>query len=245
MSRCFWFLLTVVLTVLLVDYSPVPLFASPRAAGRPESSLITDSSEQVCDAQADYYLGMEDYPKSVALHRIVLQKHPDRALAYYHLGFAYGEMGDRGRELEGYQKAIELGLNDWALFLNLGRLYLETDRLDQANNAFQLATLLAPYRSEAHYNLGLTYERLGMFQKAEQETLLSLKLRPDQNDARNTLGIIYAEEGNYVRASQEWEELTRANPEYTPARSNLAILERVERGTETRTRQSGGFAQAP
>jgi len=95
---------------------------------------------------------------------------------------------------------------------------------------------------EVHH---LTYERLGMLQKAEQETLLSLRLRPDQNDARNTLGIIYAEEGNYIRASQEWEELNRANPDYKPARANLAILERVERGTETRTRQSGGFAQAP
>lgn len=245
MSRCSWFVLTLVLITSLTDYRSAPLFAFSRAIGDSESSFVIDKSEQVCDPLADYYLGIEDYPKSVALHRIILQKHPDRALAYYHLGFAYGMMGDHPRELEGYQKAIELGLNDWALFLNLGRLYLETERLEQASSAFRLATLLAPYRSEGHYNLGLTYERLGMLQKAEQETLLSLRLRPDQNDARNTLGIIYAEEGDYVRASQEWEELSRANPDYRPARANLATLERVERGTETRTRQSGGFAQAP
>jgi tetratricopeptide (TPR) repeat protein len=188
---------------------------------------------------------MEDYPKSVALHRFVLKKHPHRALAYYHLGFAYGVMGDRAQELAGYQKAIELGLNDWALFLNLGRLYLETARLDQASSAFRLATLLAPYRAEGHYNLGLTYERLGMLQKAEQETLLALRLQPNQNDAHNTLGIIYAEEGNYVRAYQEWDELARANPDYTPARANLAILKQVERGIVARTAQSGAFAQAP
>lgn len=243
MSRCFWFLLRLVLAASFTGFYPPLLLAS--STGEAERDRVKIDNDQVCDPVADYYLGMEDYPKSVALHRIVLQKHPDRALAYYHLGFAYGVMGDRERELAGYQKAIELGLNDWALFLNLGRLYLETDRLDQASSAFQLATLLAPYRSEGHYNLGLTYERLGMLRKAEQETLLSLRLRPNQNDARNTLGIIYAEEGNYVRAYQEWDELARANPDYTPARANLAILKQVERRAETRTGQSGGFAQAP
>lgn len=132
--------------------------------------------DQICDPIADYYLGMEDYPMAVKLHQAVIRKHPDLALAHYHLGFAQGEMGDHQSELLDYQKAVDLGLSDWELFLNLGRLYLETGHIDQASDVFRLATLLAPYRPETHYNLGLVYERLGALTQAEQEILLSLRL---------------------------------------------------------------------
>jgi tetratricopeptide (TPR) repeat protein len=217
-----------------------PAFFVTHAATTPASE------EQICDPIADYYLGMEDYPKAVKLHQEVIRKHPQLALAYYHLGFAYGVLGDHNRELTDYQKAVELGLSDWALFLNLGRLYLESNHLDQASDAFRLAALLAPLRPETHYNLGLVYERLGRYHKAEQEILLSLRLEPEQTDARNTLGVIYAEERDYVRAHQEWADLKRSYPDYTPAVANLAILERVEHAQAGGGSQRvNGFAQTP
>ncbi len=215
------------------------------AIAAPQHDVLGVAEQQICDPAADYYLGMENYPKAIALHEALIRNHPSLALAYYHLGFAYGVIGNRDRELVNYQKAVELGLSDWELFLNLGRLYMETNRLDQASDAFRLAALLGPYHPETHYNLGLVYERLGALQKAEQEILLSLQLEPDQADARNTLGVIYAEEGNFVRAHREWAELHRASPDYAPARANLAILQQVERGQIKTPMQLGGFAQAP
>jgi tetratricopeptide (TPR) repeat protein len=209
------------------------------AGAIPTSSSTND---QICDPEADYYLGMEDYPKAIQLHREVIRRHPNLALAYYHLGFAYGVLGDHTRELNGYERAVELGLSDWALFLNLGRLYLETNRLEQASDAFRLAALLGPYHYETHYNLGLVYERMGRFDRAEQEILLALRLRPDEPDALNTLGLIFAERGNYNQARAVWTELNRKNPQYEPARANLAVLQRIESGS---SRQAGSFAQAP
>ena len=241
MLRCYKIALAAALAsfVAIISSAPLRVFAATERA--PE--------EQICDPLADFALGMEDYPKAVKLHQEVIRKHPGLALAYYHLGFAYGVLGDHSRELLDYQKAVELGLSDWALFLNLGRLYLENNRLDQASDAFRLAALLAPYRPETHYNLGLVYERLGRFHKAEQEILLSLRLQPEQTDARNTLGVIYAEERNFARAHEEWADLKRSNPDYTPAIANLAILEKVERGRDSgqvrSTRQINGFAQTP
>ena len=215
------------------------------AIAAPQHDVLGVAEQQICDPAADYYLGMENYPKAIALHEALIRNHPSLALAYYHLGFAYGVIGNRDRELVNYQKAVELGLSDWELFLNLGRLYMETNRLDQASDAFRLAALLGPYHPETHYNLGLVYERLGALQKAEQEILLSLQLEPDQADARNTLGVIYAEEGNFVRAHREWADLHRAMPDYPPARANLEILQHVERGTVKPSMQLGSFAQAP
>jgi tetratricopeptide (TPR) repeat protein len=220
----------------------VVLFLAPSSAFAASRSGQLDA--QICDPVADFYLGEENYPEAIQQHLKVLQRDPDNALAYYHLGFAYGMVGDHQRELDDYQKAVGLGLSNWDLFLNMGLLYMETGRLDSASQAFQLAALLAPYRPETHFNLGLLDERLGMYQKAEQELLLSLKIDPDQDDARNTLGVIYAEQGNYQRAYQEWADLIKAHPDYAPARANLTILERIERGEIAgAARLSSGFAE--
>ncbi len=202
-------------------------------------------SEQVCDPLADYYLGMEDYPQAIRRHEIVIKAHPDNALAYYHLGFAFGVTGNHRAELADYQKAVELGLTDWQLFLNMGLVYLEGSRPDDAIAVLRLAALLGPYHPETHYNLGLAYDRSGMYSLAEQEMLLSLRLDPNQLDARNQLGVIYAEEGNYRRAHEEWSDLAQSHPSYLPARANLVILEQAGRGTVKGPRRMSGFARAP
>ncbi|MGH7933869.1 MAG: tetratricopeptide repeat protein [Candidatus Binataceae bacterium] len=227
--------LLIAVAVVMVLQWPMALYATANHGG---------SDEQVCDALADYYLGMEDYPEAIKRHLVVIRQHPDDALAYYHLGFAYGMMGDHRKELANYKRAVDLGLSDWQLFLNLGLLYMDAGRLEEATEVLRLATLLAPYRPETHFNLGLVYERLGMFEQAQQEVLTSLRLDPDQIDARNTLGAIYAEQGNYARAHQEWAELVNSHPDYTPARANLAILQRVESGQIKGPERVSGFARA-
>lgn len=200
---------------------------------------------QVCDPIADFYLGQENYQQAIQRHLLVLRQHPDNALAYYHLGFAYGMVGDHRRELDDYQKAVDLGLSNWDLFLNMGLLYMEDGRLDSASEVLQLATFFAPFRPETHFNLGLLDERMGMYQQAEQEILSSLRIDPDQNDARNTLGVIYAEQGNYEQAHQEWSDLIKSHPDYAPARANLTILNRIERGEVAgAARLTSGFAEA-
>jgi tetratricopeptide (TPR) repeat protein len=208
-------------------------------------AIAGQGDDKVCDPLADYYLGMEDYPAAIRRHDVVIREHPDSALAHYHLGFAYGVLGDHQRELTEYRKAVELGLSDWELFLNLGLVYMETGRSADALAVLRLSALLGSLRPETHFNLGLAYERLSMLRQAEQELLLSLRLDPDQMNARNMLGVVYAEEGNYARAYQEWSDLAASNPEFAPARANLSILQRVERRDINGPLHVSGFASAP
>jgi tetratricopeptide (TPR) repeat protein len=197
------------------------------AIARASNNIAAD--QQVCDPLGDYFLGMEDYPAAIRRHLVVIREHPDNALAHYHLGFAYGVIGQHQHELQEYQRAVGLGLDDWQVFLNLGLAYLEDGQLQGAMQLLRLATLVGPYQSETHFNLGLTYERRGMLSDAEQEMLFALTLNPREADARNTLGLIYAEEGRYTLARKEWSDLLSADPAYTPARDNLTILERAQR----------------
>lgn len=206
------------------------------------AGVSRNSDKQVCDPLADYYLGMEDYPAAIRRHLIVIREHPDNALAHYHLGFAYGVMGKHKLELREYRRAVELGLSDWQLFLNLGVVYLERGRLLNATEVLRLATLLGPDQPATHFNLGLAYERRGMLNDAEREILLSLSLAPQGVDSRNTLGLIYAEQGRYRLAHQEWSELLKADPDYTPARENLAILERLQHEITKGARRVADFS---
>jgi Flp pilus assembly protein TadD len=195
----------------------ISLVAVARAAG--------GGNSQVCDATADYFLGNEDYTEAARLHRVIVVEHPNDALAHYHLGFAEGMMGQSADELDQYQTAARLGLKDWGLYLNLGRVYLEQGRSGLATDAFQTAVALGPDHPEAHFNLGLAYERQGMLTLASTELAKSLVLDPSQNDARNMLAVVDAEQGNYLAAQTIWTNLARSQPSFTPAHANLAILE--------------------
>jgi tetratricopeptide (TPR) repeat protein len=206
-------------------------------------AVETSGEEKICDPVADYFLGMEDYPEAIGRHIAVINQHPQNALAHYHLGFAYGMTGHHPDELSEYGRAIDLGLSDWELFLNLGLLYMEAGRLKAATDVLRLATLVGQVRPETHFNLGLAYERMGSLAQAEQEILLSLRLDSDQLDARNTLAVIYAERGNYGRAREEWVDLINERPGYAPARTNLAILTELE-SSRSKTRDGAGFVRS-
>lgn len=181
--------------------------------------------DQVCNPTADYFLGSEDYPEAARLHRVLIEQHPNDALAHYHLGFAEGMMGDRADEIAQYQTAARLGLKDWGLYLNLGRVYLEKGDLGPATEAFRQAAVLGPNHAEAHFNLGLAYERRGMLSDASGELTKSLELDPSQADARNMMAVVNAEQGNYAAARAIWTGLVRSQPNFTTAHANLAILD--------------------
>ncbi len=208
-------------SVLLVPFTVAMLLLSLSVACKASAG---GGEQQVCDVAADYALGVEDYPETLRLHREVVRKHPNNAVAHYHLGFVEGILGHRTAELREYQRAAALGLRDWDLFLNLGLVQLENSDLDAATDSLQWAVLLGPDHSESHYNLALAFERRGLLADAEREMLASLRLNFSQPDARNSLGVIFAEERKTVRASLLWRELVQEAPDYEPARKNLVLL---------------------
>jgi Flp pilus assembly protein TadD len=188
------------------------------------SSWAAASKEDICNADADFALGMADYSGAIALHRNVIRTQADNALAHYHLGFAYGMTGRRTDEINEYLAAARLGLDKWDLFLNLGLAYLGQKDRPNAIKALQIAVLLGPQHSEAHYNLAIAYDEGHRLREALQEVIVSLHLAPEDPDEENTKGVICAELGNLVCARDTWQHLVEVMPGYAPARVNLAIL---------------------
>jgi tetratricopeptide (TPR) repeat protein len=188
------------------------------------ASWAATSENEICDLNADFALGLEDYPAAIALHRKFLRSHRNNALAHYHLGFAYGMTGRTTDEINEYLAAARLGLDKWDLFLNLGLAYLGQNDCTKAINTLQIAVLLGPDHPEAHFNLAIAYERSSRLREALQEVTASLLLAPSDPDEHNTKAIICAELGDRACARDEWAHLVQVAPDYTPARINLAIL---------------------
>jgi len=188
------------------------------------TGMAAAADEQICDVTADFALGVEDYPRAIILHRKLLESHRNDALAHYHLGFAYGMVGQRAEEVTEYLEAAALGLHKWDLFLNLGLAYLEQQQLAKAAAAFETAVSLGPEHAETHLNLAIVYERERKLREALQEITASRRLAPEDPEAGNTNAIICAEMGDLACARDIWITLVRTVPDYTPARANLLIL---------------------
>jgi tetratricopeptide (TPR) repeat protein len=172
-------------------------------------STAAENESQVCDVDADYYLGIEDYSEAIRRHILVVRAHPANALVHYHLGFALGMVGDKIGEVKEYRVARALGLKVWDLFLNLGLAELEEGGIDAATDSLRLAVLFGPDHSESHFNLALVEAQRGMLSDAEHEALESLRLNPEQPDALNLLAVIYSRENPTERGSLLSGEVVR------------------------------------
>jgi protein O-mannosyl-transferase len=188
------------------------------------STWAAVAGDQICNVNADFALGREDYATAIMLHRKVLQSQPNNALAHYHLGFAYGMVGRRSEELHEYLTSARLGLKDWDLFLNLGLAYLGERKLTQAAVALETAVSLGPEHAEAHFNLAIVYENENRFGEALREITAARRLAPENPDIANSNAIICVETGDLASARNIWTDLVQVAPDYAPARANLSML---------------------
>ena len=143
-----------------------------------------------CDPQADKAIEDDDFETGIRLHQQFLEKDPENPLALYHLGYAYGNMGDHQKEVFYYERAIALGLNEESVFYNLGLAYGDLDQLENAIDAFKKAVAIEPGNLNVRYDMSRLYVALGDFQEARHQLEQILKIDPSYTEARELLDSI-------------------------------------------------------
>ena len=199
--------------------------------GRLEQSPST--IQTICDKEADLHLEKGNWDRAIELHERIIREKPNLALAHYHLGYAYGFKEEHDREIEEYERAIQLGLEKFDLFYNLGMAYAEYLRdYDKALAAFQQAESMDPKNDEIHYSLGLIHWFKEEEGKAVAELLRTVNLNPRHIEAHALLGEIYTRREQYDFARAEWEEVLELDPHNEMARTRLQELKNIQ--TESR-----------
>ena len=185
--------------------------------------------QTICDKGADFHLENGNWDKAIELHERIIREKPNFALAHYHLGYAYGFKEEHDREIEEYEKAIQLGLKKFDLFYNLRMAYAEYLRdYDKALAVFRQAESMDPKNDEIHYSLGLTYWFKEEEGEAVAELLRTVNLNPRHMEAHALLGEIYSQRGQYDFAKAEWEMVLELDPHNEMARKRLKEIEDLQ-----------------
>ena len=169
---------------------------------------------------------LHDYQAGILRHERVLEKDPTNALALYHLGYAYGQIGDHEKEVFYYEKAIALGFNTDHIYFNLGMAYGELNEIEKSISAFKKSLEINPESSDTHFELAMAYYQKGFADKlAEEELLKAIDIEPTHMEARLFLSILYADRGETQKACHQLREILKVDP--TNARA-LELLENIE-----------------
>jgi Tfp pilus assembly protein PilF len=77
----------------------------------------------------------------------------------------------------------------------VGEMYLDDDRLNEAERAFRTALQVNGTNAEALNGLGLTLAKRGRTAEAKEDFERAIALRRDYSQAINNLGVLYMQQG--------------------------------------------------
>ncbi len=98
-------------------------------------------------------------------------------------------------------------------WIQLGHIYFDTNKHDQAINAYEKALELAPNNADVLTDLGIMYRRSRQPRKALEKFDKAIAVDPKHENARINKGIVLMNDlGDQDGAVQAWEELLEINP---------------------------------
>jgi tetratricopeptide (TPR) repeat protein len=123
-----------------------------------------------------------------------------------------------------YRMTIDRNPDCWLAYNNLGAIFLEERRLDEAMVSYQKALEIKPDLGDAQYNLGNTFFAKGDFAQAIAPYRAALRAQPDNARAHNNLAASLLGTGRIEEALKEFSEAVRFDPNYAEAHYNLGYV---------------------
>ena len=180
------------------------------------------------DQRAYQAMTRGDYKTGIRLYEQIIAKDPNNPMTYYYLGYAYGQTGDRIREVLLYEKAISLGYKSDQIFHNLGEAYLGLGQVEKSVQAFKQGLALNSKSADNHFGLARAFQETLNYDLAEQELLITIRLEPDVIEFREFLGLFYLDQGQPYKAAEQFEHILEIDPNHEGAREFLEQIVKEE-----------------
>lgn len=174
----------------------MPEVVEPKDSVDTEPELIREVSYE--EAEAAFH--EKRYEDAVKLFTRYTERKTENPWGFYMLGLSSWQAGEFEVSVQSFVRAIELDPRHTKSYLNLGRVFLDTDRpaealtsIDQALTIDAESNVTYRLRGRALHELGRIDEAKGSFQRA---------ILLDHHDvwSMNSLGLIYIGEGHYCEA---------------------------------------------
>jgi tetratricopeptide (TPR) repeat protein/mono/diheme cytochrome c family protein len=128
-------------------------------------------------------------------------------------------------DIAGYKNIIARnGGNVALLHHDVGVLYLQLGRAEEAIGHFETSLTLQPGSAVAQFNLGTALMLAGRFPDAIRPLAEAVRLQPDYAVAHNNLADALLELGRADEALSHYREAVRAAPRHAPAHNNLGLV---------------------
>lgn len=171
-----------------------------------------------CDSRADDAVTSGQWEAARSGHQALLLKDPQNCLALYHLGYIWGRLEARAREIDYYQQAISCGyVRDDQLYFNLGMALGDMNDPDGALAAFDRAVAIDPGNADNHFGQGIMAQAAGQEMLAESALQKAVSLAPQHWEARLLLVQIYLDRSSWAEARSQLEAVLTGKPNYPDA----------------------------
>lgn len=157
------------------------------------------------------------------LYERLLKLDARNANALHYLGVL---LHTRARSEDGIKRilqsiALDPKVPDW--HSNLGNVYLNLGRLEEAADAYAKAAELAPNNAAVLNNLGALRRAQERYDEAENAYFKALELDPKRADAHNNLANLYNQMGRIELSLQHFCEALILDPKLRSARKMLGV----------------------
>ncbi len=116
-------------------------------------------------------------------------------------------------EIQLSKSILEKDPNNLQALINLGNAYFDTDRYQEAIDAYSKALAINPKNPDVRTDMGIMYRKLGQFDKALEAFRQAARDDSRHPNSRFNLGIVLQnDKKDFQAASQAWEDFLKVVP---------------------------------
>jgi len=151
----------------------------------------------------------------------LLEKYSGSITLYNILGAAFRALGDLGKAIGSFNKALSIKPNYVEAYYNMGNALKDQGKLEKAIEAYTKAVSIKPDFAEAFNNMGNALKDQGKPEKAIEAYIKALSIKPDYPDAYTNMGNVLQEEEKLEEALEAYNKAISIKPDYAEAYNNL------------------------
>ena len=186
-------------------------------------------------AQAWERFALQDYYGAIHLLVDVVDGGREYADVHHLLGLCWSLLGQDGRALEAFDRALELNPRYLEAHVHRGLVLNALGRTDDAREAFLAAAAerrpgvaglpsdVAARLANAHAELGEACADAGALDRAIEQYRAACELGPTFPDLRYRLGRLLLEAGRTLEAREELERVVAERPAFVDAQATLGL----------------------
>lgn len=133
------------------------------------------------------------------------------------LGYTYFLKGDNEKAIKEFDFVLEQDKNYYDAHYNLGLVFLDEERYNEALIEFEKTVNIAPKDFKGHVQMGIAYRGLEEYDKAAKALETANKLAPTNSDIIYQIGMVAEAKGDYEDAILIYKDALAYDPLFEDA----------------------------